>query len=106
MSSCGSNKEQEERSSVGAAGSAGQSLADELREADPGIKLHHVDSNDRIAVINIVYSDPNDEGKDDSVYPAGNNILFTLLSSAIAGEVVLYVIFLCACLVCGIHAQM
>ena len=46
-------------------------MADELREADPGIKLHHVDSNERIAVINIVYNDPNDEGDDESVNPAG-----------------------------------
>ena len=57
----------------GAAGAsgAGQSLADELREADPEIKLHHVDSNDRIAVINIVYNDPDEEGDDESVNPAG-----------------------------------
>ena len=57
---------------MGAAG-AGLSLADELREADPGLTLHHVDSNDRIAVINIVYSGDGEEGEDESVNPAGQS---------------------------------
>ncbi len=59
---------------------AGQSLADELREADPGIRLHHVDSNDRIAVINIVYNDPEEEdvGDDESLSPGGQYSLDSL----------------------------
>ena len=64
----------EPRGGGGAGGGAGLSLADELREADPGLKLHHVDSNDRIAVINIVYNDPEDEqegGEDETINPAG-----------------------------------